>query len=416
MIVSRLLNVILRGATLVGKLALVFFLAKLLPPAEVGHYGLLSATLGWLIYLVGCEFYAFSTRDLIGREAPQILGLLRNQGVLFAITHVAVWPLILLAFGSGLLPGHYWLWFIVLLALEHLGLELGRILVALSRPIAASLVLFLRGGAWCIIAAAAMWLEPSLRSLDFLFASWFVGALAALLLGMVGLLDLPRASMRQPVDWRWIANGLRISLPLMVASLAVRGIFTIDRFWADAVGGPDTLGAYVLFVGLAMAVLSFLDAAVIDFTYPRVVATVKGGRVEEYFASMRSLTFSVVAAVILLCIGCWVTSLVLLLWLDNPAYSDNAFLLPWILVATGIYGVSMIPHVGLYARGQDRVIIFSQLAALVSFVVIASAGSGLGIVIVPFALIGAFSVLLAWKGIAFWMARRQILAGAALAT
>lgn len=415
MIALRMLNVTLRGATLVGKLALVFFLAKLLPPEEVGHYGLLSATLGWLIYLVGCEFYAFSTRDLIGRETPQVLGLLRNQGILFAITHVAVWPFILYAFYSDLLPGHYWLWFIVLLALEHLGLELGRMLVALSRPVTASFVLFLRGGAWCIVAAAAMFLVPELRSLDFLFAAWFVGALAALVLGMVRLLELPRTSLRHPVDWRWIALGLRTSLPLMVASLAVRGIFTIDRFWADALGGPAALGAYVLFVGLAMAVLSFLDAAVIDFAYPRIVAAVKSGRVADYFIGMKSLALSVVVSVLVLCAGCWVTSLVLVYWLDNPTYSENAYLLPWILLATAIYGISMIPHVGLYARGQDKVIIFSQLGALATFVIVATIGSGAGMSIVPLALVAAFTVLLAWKSIAFWSARRQILAGAALA-
>lgn len=415
MIALRMLNVTLRGATLAGKLALVFFLAKLLSPEEVGHYGLLAATLGWLIYLVGCEFYAFSTRDLIGRDAPQVLGLLRNQGILFAITHVAVWPFVLFAFYSDLLPGHYWPWFILLLALEHLGLELGRMLVALSRPVTASFVLFLRGGAWCIVAAAAMWLVPALRSLDFLFAAWFVGALAALVLGMVRLLELPRSSLRQPIDWRWIAVGLRTSLPLMVASLAVRGIFTIDRFWADALGGPATLGAYVLFVGLAMAVLSFLDAAVIDFAYPRIVATVKSGRVEDYFTAMKGLAMSVVISVLVLCAGCWVTSLALVYWLDNPTYSKNAFLLPWILLATAIYGISMIPHVGLYARGQDKVIIFSQLAALAAFVIIATLGSGAGISIVPFALVGAFTLLLVWKSIAFWFTRRQILADAALA-
>lgn len=415
MIALRILNITLRGATLFGKLALVFYLAKLLPPEQVGHYGLISAALGWLIYLVGCEFYAFSTRDIIGRDLAEVLGLLRNQTALFAITHVTVWPFILFAFWSDLLPNHYWLWFIILLALEHLGLELGRILIALSRPITASFVLFLRGGSWCLVVAAAMWLEPNTRSLHFLFGAWFVGSLAAVILGMARLLELPRTPLRHPVDWRWIVLGLRTSLPLMVASLAVRGIFTVDRFWADALGGPAALGAYVLFVGLAMAVLSFLDAAVIDFAYPRVVATVKSGRVGDYFATMKSLTLSVTVTVLVLCVGCWVTSLVIVYWLDNPTYSENAFLLPWILLATAIYGISMIPHVGLYARGQDKVIIVSQLAALATFVIVATMGGGAGISIVPFALVAAFTVLLASKSIAFWSARRQILAGAALA-
>src|SRR5690606_32976023 len=79
------------------------------------------------------------------------------------------------------------------------------------------------------------------------------------------------------IDWRWIAKGLGVALPLMLASLAVRGIFTIDRFWVEAIGGASTLGAYVLFVGVATAVLSFVDAGIVDFAYPRVIRSARSG-------------------------------------------------------------------------------------------------------------------------------------------
>lgn len=44
-VLERLLNLVLRGTTLVSKFALLFVLAKFLEPLEVGLYGLFSATI-----------------------------------------------------------------------------------------------------------------------------------------------------------------------------------------------------------------------------------------------------------------------------------------------------------------------------------------------------------------------------------
>jgi hypothetical protein len=52
----RLINISLRGMTLVSKFLLIFFLAGFLEPKELGLYGLLAATIGYSMYLLGFEF------------------------------------------------------------------------------------------------------------------------------------------------------------------------------------------------------------------------------------------------------------------------------------------------------------------------------------------------------------------------
>lgn len=56
-VLERLLNLVLRGTTLVSKFALLFVLAKFLEPLEVGLYGLFSATIFYCLMALGFDFY-----------------------------------------------------------------------------------------------------------------------------------------------------------------------------------------------------------------------------------------------------------------------------------------------------------------------------------------------------------------------
>lgn len=79
MIPHRLINIALRGMTLGSKFLLIFFLARFLEPAELGLYGLLVATIGYALYLLGLDFYTYSTREILKRERNEWGGLLKNQ-------------------------------------------------------------------------------------------------------------------------------------------------------------------------------------------------------------------------------------------------------------------------------------------------------------------------------------------------
>src|SRR5690606_13458856 len=73
------------------------------------------------------------------------------------------------------------------------------------------------------------------------------------------------------IDWAWLKKGVLVALPLLIATLALRGIMTVDRFAFEALNGPDLLGVYSLFMGMAGAVLAFMDAGVFAFLYPRMI-------------------------------------------------------------------------------------------------------------------------------------------------
>ena len=399
----RLINVGLRGVTLLSKFLLVFFLARVLPAEEVGLYGLLAASIGYGIYVVGFEFYTFANREMIGAPRERWLGILRDQCVVYGFMYLLCLPIIVVVFFQGWLPWSYLPVFIVLLLVEHVAQEANRILVAASRQLLASIVLFVRSGMWCLVVIACMWFDPLFRNLQFTVSSWLLSCLLACGIAGYYLAQLGDIRGLQPIDWQWVLRGLWVAAPFLVASLAIRGIYTFDRYWVEHLANLEVLGAYTLYVGMATAILSFLDAGVVVFFMPRLIQAAKHAQRSEFRQAMRSLTVNVVAVVLVLSLGCWVASLFIPGWLASPVYKDNVAMLYWLLLGSAFFGVSTIPHLGLYALGHDRHLMYSQVFGLMVFIGAAYLlGSVGGAVAIAWAMAAAFLAMLIWKSVVYF--------------
>lgn len=395
---DRLLNVALRGGSLLGKFVLIFFLARMLEPEAVGLYGLAVVTITYCLYVVGLDFYTHSTRDLLAHDKEVWGQLLKSQSVFFMVMYAVVLPSSLLLFVFDFLPWKIVGWFLALLVLEHINQELGRLLIVMSEQITASLVLFLRSGVWCIAVILWMGWKPESRTLDTVFLFWFIGCLLGAALGIWRCSRIQMGGWREKVDWRWIRKGLTVAIPLLVGTLALRGVYTIDRYWFEALVSLEVLGAYVLFMGMCNALMSFLDAGVFMYSYP---ALIRHHNVEDNVAFQQELKRLGILT-ITLCLLFSVASAIalpwLLQWLDRPLYSEHQQLFWWLLTSLVLFAVGMVPHYALYAKGLDKPIIKSHVLGFVIFVptvyVLAQFNSYLA---VPLALILVFALILVLK-------------------
>ncbi len=400
---NRLINIALRGMTLASKFLLIFFLARFLEPAELGLYGLVTATIGYALYLLGFDFYTFTTREILKRGRHEWGGLLKNQAALSILTYAIFLPLLVLIFAQGLLPWSVAGWFFALLVLEHITQELGRLLIAISDQLIASAVLFLRSGIWAVGVAGLMYVEPESRSLSVVLGAWTLGGLLALCLGVWRLTQLRILGWHKQIDWGWIAKGIKIAIPFLLATLAIRGVFTLDRYWFQALANTEVLGAYVLFMGFCTALMSFLDAGVFAFAYPGLISAYNNEDASAFRLGMHrmlvqtlalSLAFVVVAVFL---IG------PLLLWLNRPVYSEHQSLFYWLLLTMVLYALGMVPHFGLYAQGKDRPIIYSHIVSLLVFILATWVFSWRwSYLAVPLGLCVAFTSILLWKTLAFY--------------
>lgn len=395
---ARLLNIGLRTATLGARFFFIFFLAKYLDPASFGYYGLFTAAVGYAIYFVGLDFYTYVSREILKTPNDQRGHLLKDQAALSSLLYLTLLPIAIVFLYQAKWPGHLAWWFLPILLLEHFNQEISRILTALSEQITASWTLFLRQGSWAIAIVALMALNPNSRHLDAVMALWACSGVTAAAQGIWKLKKLEMGGWNAAVDWKWIKKGVTISTALLVATLALRGFQTIDRYWVAALGGIELVGAYVLLLGVASTLIVFLDAGIFSYTYP---ALIKHSHNQEHNAArakvrrmfFQTLVFSAAFGVI-----SWILLPYLLDWVNKPAYKNALGMYPWLLAATIINAFSISPHYALYARGYDRPIIYSQLAALPAFALTTWAFSETqSTLAVPIGLNVAFSVILIWK-------------------
>ncbi|EAY9082353.1 polysaccharide biosynthesis protein, partial [Salmonella enterica] len=361
-------SVILRAATLFSKFALVIMLAKLIPGGDVGLYGLLSAAIGYAIFIVGFEFYTYSTREMIAYPREQWGWMLKNQIVLTISVYIMFLPLLYFLYYLGILPVGTEFWFIALLIVEYVSQEINRVLITGRNYLLASIILFLRQGIWCWVVVAIMLMMPSLRNVYTVLIVWLVASGAACIIGGIYIFQFTHKYKGQGINWQWIKKGLKLSLPMLMAALAIRGIFTFDRFAIKDIGGLDVLGAYVFFASMASAVQSFLDTIVISFAFPELSKLAAEKKHEEFWITFKRFLLKTFLMSIFLCICCWLSGLIVLHWLNNQIYDRSYSLFIFLIFSTLIYCLSLIPHLGLYALREDTVIIKSQVVSLIVFI------------------------------------------------
>ncbi|SUA66453.1 lipopolysaccharide biosynthesis protein [Oligella urethralis] len=363
----RVVNLFLRLVTLFSKFAIIVYVARVLSPAEVGLYGLFVVSVSYSLYFLGFDFYTFSSRDILGRDKAIWGRLFKSQLLFFGLTYLIVLPLSTLLFIYGFLPFDLIVWFLVLMVLEHMNQELSRLLIVLSEQLYASLAMFFRSGLWCLIAIVCMWFEPELRNLNTLFFLWAIGSVTGVVVGLWRCSRLKVSGWKEAVDWHWIRKGLVVAGPLLVSTLALRGLFTVDRYWFETLSSLEVLGAYTLFIGLGSALISFLEAGVFMFSYPKLIRLYKQQDKQGYSQEMKRMLILTLGFCLVFALGSALVLPLLLQWLGNEIYIQYQSLFWCLLLAMSLYAVGMIPHYGLYTKDFDKPLIYSHLLGFVFF-------------------------------------------------
>ncbi|TPW24799.1 hypothetical protein FH712_07095 [Marinobacter nauticus] len=360
----QLLNLGLRAVTLAVKFAFILALAVFLPPEEVGLYGLITVTVSYSIYFVGFEFYTFSTRDLVARPRSEWSRLLSNQLVFFGLMYVVVLPAFSIVFFLEMLPWSVMAAFIALVVLEHLSTELMRLLVAIEKPLLATLVIFIKQALWALCFAITMWLAPEFRNISDLLLFWIAGSALSILIGVGPLLKLDWKGALTKIDWRWIRAGAMIAIPLLLSSVAVRSLFTFDRYAFEALNSLALLGAYSVYMGVASAMLSFMESGVFVFYYPRMMKAYKEQNMSEFEHAYSKLAKQSAIWLTFLMVGAAIAGVVVFPMLKETIYYDNLTLFFAIIVAMAIFIVGYVFQYGLYTTTRDKSIIVANIAGL----------------------------------------------------
>ncbi len=364
---ANLINVALRGITLFSKFILIFFMAKYLDPEQVGLYGLLTATIGYAFYFLGYEFYTFSNRELIKKSQNEWARILKSQAVFTALMYLIFLPFMALIFVFGLLPSNIALYFFGLLLVEHASQEFNRLFVAAGKPLLASLILFIRSAIWVYVVIIMMFLSESTRSLEFVLQSWMASAFCACLISAYVIYKMNLEGWRNTIDFKWIRLGVLKATPFFLAAAAIRGLFTIDRYWMESLTDLKTVGAYVLFMSISNALISFLDSGVFVFSYPRLIKAIENHDPVDFKKTLKKLSLQVISFLVLFTVSTLLLLKPVLILLGKQHYIDQGWMYPYLLMATAIFSLGLIPQYGLYAQNKDQQIVIGNILSFVMF-------------------------------------------------
>ena len=388
----------LRIASVGMRALLTVALAVWLQPSDLGLYGLTTATLALTAYFYGLEFHIFAMREISMKELADARRRIRDQFALLLVIYV-VGSLILalLLMRLGVAAWSLLLLISLLAVAQHAALELYRILTRMNRMLAATLSLMIRDGAWVPICFLIKLVTGEL-SLVALLWCWLGGSILSVVYGVWSLARWLPTAERQPIDLVWLRSGLRTGLRMLVGSLAVVGLFSVDRMIFAASADPDELGAYALFAMACASLQGVFETAILPHFWTRLLEAEREGDIDGRRRAERKLQRACLIAAIaggaLATAGCTV----LVALLPHPAYAANLHLLYPIVVAYSLLTIANIPHYRLFASKRDSLIVTANVAAFVGFVALAPLLVSYGLsVAVPLALALSTGLLVGLK-------------------
>lgn len=362
---TSLLNLMIRGITLGSKFILVFFMAKILAPEEIGIYGVFTVTVSISLYLLGMDYYIFNTREILASDKSNHPVLIRDQAIFHGVVYVVILPIILLTFVIGIIPWEYLGLFYIILILEHVSQETNRLLITFSRPIAANFSLFFRSGAWVYVVVVLFLLNDKVQGLTVIWTGWIFGLIIGIGIDVFHLSKLNWQVVKgHPINWKWIKRGVITALPFFGANIALKIIEFSDRYFIKYFYDDALVGVYTVYVNIANVVVVFVTSGVITILSPKIIRSFQNGELEKYRNYMKKLTVGTIMSSLIIGTLAAVGILGVIKLLDKPIYSEY-LISYWIrILSVIIYSLSLIPHYVLYVRRSDKKIIVSSLAAL----------------------------------------------------
>jgi len=373
-ILIRLLNLSMRAISMACKFALILALAKYLDPANLGAYGLMAATVSFVVLAIGGDYYLYAQRFLFENNGRDSSFVIFNHVVALVFLYVFILPFTLLLPIFGIMDWEWMGVFYLLLIGEHLSIEIYRLLVALNHQISASVLQFMRTGMWSVVVVLLFYVDSDSRSLNSVYLYWVIGSFLSIAFGVYVVYEVVDNWRRAYFDFKWVKAGFSIGVVLLVSTLCFRSLQTIDKYTFEYLVGSEMLGAYVFFISITLALINLMEPAVFSFSYPKIMRLYSLSRPDYKIEFSRFLIASTLLS-LLFCVATYLLMPYVFLWIDNKVYYENVDLLWMLLPAPVFYSIGMVYHYGLYAAKRDREIFISHISALPVFAIILTIAS-----------------------------------------
>ncbi len=356
------LNLSIKGASLLSRFVLLFFMGKFLLVEDLGIYGILSITVTLAVMVIGVDFYRSSSREIVGATSDRQITILWNQLVFYGMMYLLFAPFLLILFYSGMIDFEFIGWFYAVLIAEHLSMELFRAFTVLKHPVFANVLLFLKSGFWSIILLF-LWvvLEIELYTVKNIMFFWLIGNGMAVLAGMIHLFVQYRGSTVGKIDMKWIKKATSTSLLLLGSTLAYKVIEFSDRYMIDFMMTKKDVGYYTFFYQISGVIHMAIVTAVLLVLYPYLLEYADKKDWKKFFSIRKKMGIQTIGATVLFAILLIVLIKPILFYLGKEDFYNYLDAFYFLILANVILNLSYLYHYVLFSFKQDRLMLYITL-------------------------------------------------------
>lgn len=369
----KILNLALRGLSIISKFFLILYITKYFSLADLGIYGLFFTTITILVLVLGLDFYMFNTREILSVEQDTRLSLIINQLFLHLITYSFVLPLVLGVFYFNILPWQYLGWFYGILIAEHLSQELYRIFITLSKPFFANFLLFIRTSSWIYILLF-IWLHDDLKqfhNLELIWKMWLLGSVTSILLGIYQLKQtIPISDSSNSVNFRWIQKGLTISAIFFLSTIMLKTIEFSDRYMIQYWLNNKDLGVYTFYANFTNVAQTIVFTLVVMIHSPKILEYANQNNFTAY-KKLKAIFNKQIVFISIISFFIVVLAIYSALYLMNKPILYNNLVTFYILnFSILVQNYVLIYHYDLYSQKKDKKILFSTITGAILNIVL----------------------------------------------
>jgi O-antigen/teichoic acid export membrane protein len=371
------INFALRFTSIFAKFLLVIYISKNLALEDLGVYNLIAVTVAWTVFVLGFEFNAYTSRQIVGEEKNIISGRLYNQFI-FHLAGIAILcaisPLLVM---FGFIPASLIIYFLLITILDQLSQECYRLLVTIDRPQMANLLYFVKSGFWVYPLLLLHFTEGGIN-LSLILAFWLGGTFFAMAMGVYQLVRLDVVSWkREYLNIPWIFEGINISFPFLIITIAQMTIDFSDRYFIDHFLGKKMVGIYSFYYGIVNVPMTLITNVLIAQYFSKIINAYKFNiNPAERSKLIRNFTLQNIGFALVISMGCVVMIFPLLRFIGKEALGENIMLFYLMLTQVLIFSIQVVIQTILYAKHFDRMLLYSALTGAVANVV-------LNIVLIP---------------------------------
>ena len=385
---TSLFSVGIRGAGLVMRFALSFYIIKFLGLEASGIYGLCLGAIGLAPAILGFGLNYFLARDVVGVGKMESGVRVKTRLTVTTLALGAATLLsVLLSFVIGFHLSAIYALIAVLVWLETYSADLHIALIAVELPFQANLLVFVKMALWVPFVIGLGLISPEFRSIDMVFAGWIAAYVVYAAMFFWFIRSWPLAKVLQaPVEASWIRERTRQSWFIYLSDLGMVGSMYVDRYVVSFLLGLKQTGLYTFYWSLTNALQTLVGTAVVQLALPSLYKAYRTGSVAGWAAEMRAQILKVVTFAGVLAAAIFVASLVIFRFMKMPDVANHMGVFVMLLVATVTRSTSDVFNIGLMSIHKDRHygytnmagVLLSAALTLVMIKLFGFAGAGLG--------------------------------------